>query len=61
MQRSSGLPLYVCEPPQAVCWARVSTSNFKETDKNKDCERKGSTVNNYKEALTEGWHKGLKK
>lgn len=64
MQRASGLPLYVCEPPQAVCWVRLSTTNFKYVDRNKEDPHHGkhhrTSVHNYKEALTEGWTKGLK-
>lgn len=59
MQRASGLPLYVCEPPQAVCWVRTSTSNF--VFKNKDLldSRSVSSVHNYKESITPGWTEGL--
>lgn len=58
---SSGLPLYVCEPPQAVCWVRTSTSNFKKSDINNIGTKERTTVNNYKEALTPGWQEGLRK
>lgn len=59
MQTASGLPLYACEPPQAVCWARGSTSNL--TKEQKDQEWKGnvnSATKNYD--LTPMWKKGLK-
>lgn len=64
MQRRSGLPLYVAEPPQAVCWARMSTMKMQTTSKAKHIDPKQSMksqVQNYKEALTPGWFKGLKK
>jgi hypothetical protein len=61
MQRKSGLPLFVCEPPQAVCWVRMSTSNFDKNDKDKvDVSKPRSSVINYKESLTPGWHEGLR-
>lgn len=61
MKRASGLPLYVCEPPQAVCWVRMSTSNFVEEDADKlDTSKPRSSVSNYNESLTPGWHEGLK-
>lgn len=63
MQTASGLPLYVCEPPQVVCWARTSTSNF--TEKNKDDvnsrHRNHNNIQNYPESITEGWRKGYKR
>lgn len=49
MQKKSGLPLYVCEPAQAVCWVRESTIRRGEK---KD-------LVNFKEALTPSWHQGL--
>lgn len=58
MQRASGLPLYVAEPPQVVCWARISTSNF---ERSKQFTNGRSQVINYPEALTDGWREGLKK
>lgn len=61
MQKKSGLPLYVCEPPQAVCWVRMSTSNFDKDDRDKlDVSKPRSSVSNYKEALTPGWNEGLR-
>lgn len=67
MRRQSGLPLYVPDPPQVVCWARISTSNFRECDKEKfakeDAIRRQhrSQVCNYKESYTEGWKEGCTK
>lgn len=62
MSKASGLPLYVCEPPQAVCWVRLSTSNFKPSEANREEDLKGhrTSVHNYKEALTPGWKRGLR-
>lgn len=60
MQRKSGLPLYICEPPQVVCWDRCSTSNFSEKDINKSTYSEKSRVHNYNESLTEGWKEGLR-
>lgn len=51
MNRASGLPLYVCDPPQVVCWVRKSTINPNNT---KD-------LVNYKGALTPSWYEGLNK
>ena len=59
MQRASKLPLYVCHPEQVVCWARTSTSNFKEGEQGVD--RKKTSVANYKEAFSPSWTKGLTK
>lgn len=61
MQTRSGLPLYVCDPPQVVCWARTSTSNFKKADKDKVYDSQRPRAHNYQEALTPAWRKGLKK
>lgn len=60
MERRSNLPLYICEPPQVVCWARTSTSKFTEADKSKLDDRRKNTVVNYAESLTRGWNDGLK-
>lgn len=57
MQRKSGLPLYVCEPPQVVCWSRISTSNF---ERSKQFGKGRPNVTNYSQSLTPGWYKGLK-
>ena len=59
MQRASKLPLYVCHPEQVVCWARTSTSNFKEGEQGVD--RKKTSVANYKDAFSPSWTKGLTK
>lgn len=62
MQTKSGLPLYVCDPPQVVCWARTSTSNFKKKGNNVERPaRTQSQIVNYKDSLTESWIKGLKR
>lgn len=49
MTRCTGLPLYVCDPPQVVCWVRETT--IRKAGKR--------DVVNYKEALTESWYEGL--
>ena len=54
IHKSSGLPLYVCEPPQVVCWTRVSTI---EIDKGNFY----SNSTNFKESFTPGWLKGYSK
>ncbi len=59
MNRASGLPLYVCEPEQVVCWARVSTSNIQRSLKFKDKPR--ASVVNYPAAFSDYWKQGLKK
>lgn len=58
MKRASGLPLYISDPPQVVCWARVSTSNINRTLQYNSTPR--SQVINYRESITENWKKGLK-
>jgi len=52
------LPLYVCEPPQVVCWERVSTSKF--TKDNHIDDRPNETIKVFPESITEGWKKGKK-
>lgn len=58
MQRKSGLPLYVSNPEQVVCWTRVSTSNMQRTLKFKNNNR--SSVTNYPVSFSPNWRKGLK-
>ena len=53
---SSGLPLFVTEPPQVVCWPRISTREL-QLNNNKIETAPTWTWN---EALTPGWIKGLK-
>ena len=57
MQRKSGLPLYVSEPEQVVCWARVSTSNIQRTVQFKTQPR--AQVQNYREAFSNKWREGF--
>lgn len=59
MNTSSGLPLYVAEPEQVVCWARVSTSNMQKTLKFKDTGR--NNVRNYPDAFSQYWDMGINK
>lgn len=49
MEGKSGLPIYVCDPPQAVCWVRRSTI------------RSDRDLTNFSEALTSSWYEGLTK
>lgn len=50
------LPLYVCEPPQVVCWERIATSKFTKDDQTPYTNP--AVV--YPESITEGWKKGQK-
>lgn len=59
MQTASGLPLYVAEPEQVVCWARVSTSNYQRSKHLYNQQR--AQVQNYSEAFSDYWTKGLRK
>ena len=54
IHKSSGLPLYVCEPPQAVCWTRISTIEINKGEF-------ASNSTNFKESFTPGWLKGYNK
>jgi len=58
MQRKSGLPLYVANPEQVVCWARVSTSNMQRTAHFKTRARRD--VTNYPDSFSSNWLKGMK-
>jgi len=51
MQQKSGLPLFVCDPPQIVCWVRQCTTNIK---------RGQGDLRNFPESLTNNWKAGLK-
>jgi len=57
IERRSGLPLYVANPPQVVCWPRVSTREW--TDENKEQKTMGATWS-YSHGLTPEWIAGLK-
>jgi hypothetical protein len=56
MRPPTVLPLYVCEPPQVVCWERIATSKFTKEDQ--------TPYTNppvvFSESITEGWKKGYK-
>lgn len=54
MDRTIGLPLYVADPPQVVCWPRVSTREWQE--ENKERRELGPNWNMY---VTDSWKKGL--
>ena len=49
------LPLYMCEPPQVVAWARTSTIKIQK-DENKETN---SDLFNYLESCTPSWYAGL--
>lgn len=58
----SGLPLYVCNPPQAVCWVRQSTMAYKTNGKQKEGRVGIETVRNKVHNMQlECWKRGLKK
>jgi hypothetical protein len=57
IERRSGLPLYVAEPPQAVCWPRYSTREWTEESK-KRIEMGGTW--SFQTNSTPGWRMGLK-
>jgi hypothetical protein len=56
MKTDSGLPLYVTEPPQVICWPRVSTREW--TDENKRRQEMGATWT-FADACTPGWTAGF--
>lgn len=56
MRPPTVLPLYVCEPPQVVCWERIATSKFTKDDQTPYTNP--AVV--YPESITEGWKKGKK-
>lgn len=55
MRPPTVLPLYVCEPPQVVCWERITTSKFTKTKQ----EPSTNSAWTYDEAITPGWKNGL--
>jgi hypothetical protein len=62
MKTTSGLPLYVCEPPQVVCWPRVSTRNFTKQVTGDDilADKFGSSYVVERDSITPGWRKGIR-
>ena len=58
---TSETALYVCEPPQVVCWPRVSTRNFKKEDITGEFERDlyASSYHVERNSITPGWRKGI--
>lgn len=52
----SGLPLYVCDPPQVVCWNRQTTMGITSNGPQRHGVRGAF---NYKEALTDAWYQGF--
>lgn len=58
----SGLPLYVCDPPQVVCWVRESTIPYKTNGMVKECGKGIETVRNKSHNIKlESWQRGLQK
>jgi len=57
MERQSGLPLYVAEPPQVICWPRVSTREWQIEDKRK--QEMGATWT-FADSSTPGWLAGFR-
>ena len=62
MKTTSGLPLYVCEPPQVVCWPRISTRNFTNRETGDDilADKYRSSYVVERDSLTPGWRKGIR-
>lgn len=56
MERQSGLPLYVTEPPQVVCWPRVSTREWQDVNKRR--QEMGASWT-FADAITPGWAAGM--
>lgn len=57
MERKSGLPLYVTEPPQVVCWPRQSTREWQQEETPN--YQMGSTWS-FADGLTPGWRAGFR-
>lgn len=57
IEKQSGLPLYVTEPPQVVCWPRVSTREWQDESKRR--QEMGATWT-FSDAMTPGWLAGLR-
>ena len=57
IERQCGIPLYVTEPPQVVCWPRVSTREWQ--DEQKRTQESGATWT-WAESLTPGWTAGFR-
>lgn len=57
MDTHSGLPLYVTEPPQVICWPRISTREWQDESKRR--QEIGPTWT-FIEAITPGWKAGFK-
>lgn len=64
--RRSGLPLFVCDPPQAVAWVRIPTTNFIPEEATEEPENippfhiYEAAYDSYPEALTPSWYEGLR-
>ena len=57
----SGLPLFMCEPPQAVSWARISTMdlNIDTSEEELKSGKHYSEVHNNPSGFTQGWLDGF--
>lgn len=58
MGPSSGLPLYVCDPPQAVCWMRESTMPICSDGIHKNRGVRGAANN--RATIVDSWKEGLR-
>jgi hypothetical protein len=56
-ERQSGLPLYVAEPPQVICWPRVSTREWQIKEK---VRKEMGITWTFSEASTPGWVAGFR-
>ena len=59
MMVPTALPLYVCEPPQAVCLERISTSKFSNSN-DINADDRQHPIKIFSQSITNGWKKGLK-
>lgn len=58
----SGLPLYVCDPPQVVCWVRKSTIPYQTDGKTREGRLGMESVRNKSHNIKlESWKRGLQK
>lgn len=59
MMVPTALPLYVCEPPQAVCFERISTSKFANAN-DITADDRLHPIKIFPQSITKGWKKGYK-
>lgn len=57
----SGVPVFAMDPPQAICWPRLTTThhNVEGSIQKLGGSRRGKTTN-FPESLPAGWHRGLR-